>query len=498
MGAVWAAATPAKAGSQAAAARTRERKSGITGTSWGQLNSVDGGPYSAPVTSGRWNGSSSTASDWRFNASHRAAADRRRRLFSCTRAWVRWPCGATGPPRCARPPDATASCIRGAATGSPTRARRARRRPARARLHAPRGATRCCPALLARAAASMSAGAAGPLGRRQHRPAACQPPSARGLRRDGAARDRGGHLGRARSSRRATPAQPAACATGWRATTPTWTAPSGNGTTSGSTRPSAPSTSAPNAGASRAPVLAIQGVDDAYGTLRQIEEIAPTAGPFEMRGADRLRALAAPRPARGGDPAHRRVPGRPALSQRVRARAAPGPRRPASATGPGARSGGSSRPPMRERCSRSTRLPTAASMRLTWWYLPSVSVSRSAVLAGRSRRPPRAPGADRRRAPRRPAGDAPAPSSTGCLAVDLVDLGHVLLRRTHAVDEGAVVAQQQQAGRVLVEPADRLHARLALSLRTLAQRRRQQRVDAGPGATASASTRSRRVCAASR
>ena len=31
------------------------------------------------------------------------------------------------------------------------------------------------------------------------------------------------------------------------------------------------------------PVLAIQGVDDAYGTLRQIEEIAPTAGPFEMQ-----------------------------------------------------------------------------------------------------------------------------------------------------------------------------------------------------------------------
>jgi pimeloyl-ACP methyl ester carboxylesterase len=30
-----------------------------------------------------------------------------------------------------------------------------------------------------------------------------------------------------------------------------------------------------------APVLAIQGVDDAYGTLRQIDEIAPTAGPFE-------------------------------------------------------------------------------------------------------------------------------------------------------------------------------------------------------------------------
>lgn len=31
-----------------------------------------------------------------------------------------------------------------------------------------------------------------------------------------------------------------------------------------------------------APVLAIQGVDDAYGTMAQIERIAPTRGPFEM------------------------------------------------------------------------------------------------------------------------------------------------------------------------------------------------------------------------
>lgn len=30
------------------------------------------------------------------------------------------------------------------------------------------------------------------------------------------------------------------------------------------------------------PVLALQGADDAYGTLRQIEEIAPTAGRFEL------------------------------------------------------------------------------------------------------------------------------------------------------------------------------------------------------------------------
>lgn len=33
----------------------------------------------------------------------------------------------------------------------------------------------------------------------------------------------------------------------------------------------------------KAPVLAIQGLDDPYGTLRQIEEIVPTQGPFEMK-----------------------------------------------------------------------------------------------------------------------------------------------------------------------------------------------------------------------
>jgi pimeloyl-ACP methyl ester carboxylesterase len=32
----------------------------------------------------------------------------------------------------------------------------------------------------------------------------------------------------------------------------------------------------------QAPVLAVQGLDDPYGTLRQVEEIAPTAGPFEL------------------------------------------------------------------------------------------------------------------------------------------------------------------------------------------------------------------------
>ena len=58
------------------------------------------------------------------------------------------------------------------------------------------------------------------------------------------------------------------------------------------------------------------------------------------------------------------------------------------------------------------------------------------------------------------------------LAADLVDLGDVALRRGQPVDQRAVVAQQQQAGGVGVEPADRLHV-------APAQRRRQQAVDAG-------------------
>ena len=37
----------------------------------------------------------------------------------------------------------------------------------------------------------------------------------------------------------------------------------------------------PDCRAIQAPVLALQGVDDPYGTMRQVEEIAPTAGPFE-------------------------------------------------------------------------------------------------------------------------------------------------------------------------------------------------------------------------
>jgi hypothetical protein len=64
------------------------------------------------------------------------------------------------------------------------------------------------------------------------------------------------------------------------------------------------------------------------------------------------------------------------------------------------------------------------------------------------------------------------------LGDDLVNLGHVVLRRTHAVDELAIVGQQQHPGRVLVEPADGLDPLHGTLLRSLAQGRGQQRVDA--------------------
>jgi hypothetical protein len=67
------------------------------------------------------------------------------------------------------------------------------------------------------------------------------------------------------------------------------------------------------------------------------------------------------------------------------------------------------------------------------------------------------------------------------LAGRQVDLGHMVARRGQAVDELAVVGQQQHAGGVLVEPAHRLHP-AGRTRRPRAQRRRQQGVDAGPGA----------------
>ena len=72
------------------------------------------------------------------------------------------------------------------------------------------------------------------------------------------------------------------CASASRATTTMSTAPSAAGTTSGSRRISAPGTSRTICRGVRCPVLAIQGADDEYGTLAQIDAIARgVAGPFE-------------------------------------------------------------------------------------------------------------------------------------------------------------------------------------------------------------------------
>ena len=62
----------------------------------------------------------------------------------------------------------------------------------------------------------------------------------------------------------------------------------------------------------------------------------------------------------------------------------------------------------------------------------------------------------------------------------LIQLGHMVLRRTHAVNELAIVTQQQHASGVLVQTPDSLHTLQAGFGRTLAQRGRQQAVDAGP------------------
>lgn len=52
---------------------------------------------------------------------------------------------------------------------------------------------------------------------------------------------------------------------------------------------------------------------------------------------------------------------------------------------PRGRFGSSVSSPMRSRCNASTRLPTAANMRLTWWYFPSLMVTRQTLRARGSR-----------------------------------------------------------------------------------------------------------------
>ena len=62
------------------------------------------------------------------------------------------------------------------------------------------------------------------------------------------------------------------------------------------------------------------------------------------------------------------------------------------------------------------------------------------------------------------------------LGGDPIDLGDMLLRGTHAVDELPIVAQKQQSRSLLVQPPDGLHALDHAACRALTQTSRQQRV----------------------
>ena len=72
------------------------------------------------------------------------------------------------------------------------------------------------------------------------------------------------------------------CASAWRATTTIPTPPSGAGATCGSTPISARGRSSPTPSAVTAPALLIQGADDPYGTLDQIDRVETCVrGPVE-------------------------------------------------------------------------------------------------------------------------------------------------------------------------------------------------------------------------
>ena len=126
-------------------------------------------------------------------------------------------------------------------------------------------------------------GAGRPFGRRHDRTAVRQPPPGRRLRRDGAPYHRRGHLDpqhRAGARRlperrpaRTAAAIPRACRLRVLAMERRLAR----------TRHSGASISAPIAGASAAPVLAIQGTDDPYGTLAQIDEIELPDAPDHAR-----------------------------------------------------------------------------------------------------------------------------------------------------------------------------------------------------------------------
>ena len=121
------------------------------------------------------------------------------------------------------------------------------------------------------------------------------------------------------------------------------------------------------------------------------------------------------------------------------------------------------------RCRRRTGCPTASHIRLTWCFRPSCSVSstfdgaRHRTVAGAvtpsSSSTPSASGSQRRLV-------------RLALHVHLVDLLDAVARMREPVRERAVVREQQRAGRVGVEPADRDDA--------LRARRRARRPSAAP------------------
>ena len=195
--------------------------------------------------------------------------------------------------------------------------------PPRARARRPsstRRRSRCCPRC-SRSSASRSrcssATATAPRSR-SSTPAATR----RRARAARAARVRRGRHGRG-DPRDARAFRGRRCASGWPATTTTPTRPSTAGATCGSTRRSAPGASRPDAALVDCPVLLIQGADDGYATLEQLDRIeAPCAGPVERRRGPR-RAQPAPGAARGG--ARRDQPriGRTATVTREKATGAP-------------------------------------------------------------------------------------------------------------------------------------------------------------------------------
>ena len=150
-----------------------------------------------------------------------------------------------------------------------------------------------------------------------------------------------------------------------------------------------------------------------------------------------------------------------------------------------------------------TGWPTASHIRFTWWFRPSWSVSSTApAQAARAGAAP----SGRRRARRPRRGDGARPRR-GALDVGLVDLVDLVAGMREPVRERAVVRQQERAGGVGVEPADRDDTRLGgTSATTVVRPLRiaRGRDDAGrlveqhvgerclPNALPSTSTRSRR------